>query len=210
MPCMTKKSFTKKGIKNQELILDRAIKHFGKVGFARSTLRNIAKACKTSAPRIKYYFKNEDEVFAAAILKMVEDGKFFIQKYEQDILSKNSNPKFADMLKAYLNGMSEWLQNSSSYRKLMLEFYAESSSSKLLNELNLSIMTTGQERILSYLIKETQAPSKKLIDFSVHTHDLVTGAVIKTLVKGDLENLNSRFLNLHSWIAWSFEKWKEN
>jgi len=204
---MGESEFTKKGSKNREVILDRAIRYLGRTGFARSSLRKLARACRTSAPRLKYYFGTEEELFAAAIQKMVGDGRTFISARESQVQSAG-NARRSDLVLAYLEGMSDWLQSSVAYRRLMLEFYAESMNSLLLRRLNAGVMVAGRDRLAAYLVAEGEAPSVELREFSERMHDLITGGLIKALVReGDVQwsELNS---TLHRHIIWSFEQWR--
>ncbi len=204
---MGEAEFTKKGLKNRDVILDRAIRYLGRTGFARSSLRKLAQGCRTSAPRLKYYFGTEEELFAAAILKMVEDGRTFISARESQVQSA-TDARCSDLVLAYLQGMSDWLQSSVAYRRLMLEFYAESLSSMLLRRLNTSVMQAGRERLASYLVAEGEAPSVELLEFAERMHDLVTGGLIKALVReGDVQ-WSELISGLHRHITWSFGQWQ--
>ncbi len=204
---MGESEFTKKGLENRDIILDRAIRYLGRTGFARSSLRKLAQGCRTSAPRLKYYFGTEEELFAAAIQKMVGDGRAFISARESQVQSAG-NARRSELVLAYLEGMSDWLQSSVGYRRLMLEFYSESLSSMLLRRLNRSVMQSGRDRIAAYLVAEGEVPSVELLEFAERMHDLITGGLIKALVReGDVQ-WSELISGLHRHIIWSFEQWR--
>jgi AcrR family transcriptional regulator len=204
---MSEPDFTKKGAKNRDLILDRAIRYLGRTGYARSSLRKLAQACRTSAPRLKYYFGTEEELFAAAIQKMVGEGRGFIADRELKVEAVSEDARRSSLVLAYLQGMSDWLQSSAAYRRLMLEFYSESLSSAVLRKVNMEVMRAGRDRLAFYFLRDPQGtPSAELLEFAERMHDLITGGLIKALVREGEVQWDELTLGLYRHITWSFEQ----
>jgi len=81
---------------NREGILKIAREIFGKYGFKKTTLDDIANAVRKGKSSLYYYFESKEDLFQAVILKEVE-----ILAHELEIvINRNTDP--ADKLRDYI------------------------------------------------------------------------------------------------------------
>jgi TetR/AcrR family transcriptional regulator, regulator of autoinduction and epiphytic fitness len=68
-------------------ILDAAIDVFGRFGFKKTSVDDLAKAAKLSKQGLYLHFTSKEEIFTAAIRKYLSDG---LRRVEQELSDKNA------------------------------------------------------------------------------------------------------------------------
>jgi TetR/AcrR family transcriptional regulator, regulator of autoinduction and epiphytic fitness len=68
-------------------ILDAAIGVFGRFGFKKTTVDDLAKAAKLSKQGLYLHFTSKEEIFTAAIRKYLSDS---LRRVEQELSNENS------------------------------------------------------------------------------------------------------------------------
>src|ERR1700755_610509 len=68
-------------------ILDAAIGVFGRFGFKKTSVDDLAKAAKLSKQGLYLHFNSKEEIFTAAIRKYLSDG---LRQVEQELSNENA------------------------------------------------------------------------------------------------------------------------
>jgi AcrR family transcriptional regulator len=74
MPRSGLQSIVKTGSQKREAVLDSAIGVFGRFGFKKTSVDDLAKAAGLSKPGLYLHFASKEEIFLAAIQKYLDDG----------------------------------------------------------------------------------------------------------------------------------------
>jgi AcrR family transcriptional regulator len=74
MPRSGLQSIVKTGSQKREAVLDSAIGVFGRFGFKKTSVDDLAKAAGLSKQGLYLHFASKEEIFLAAIQKYLEDG----------------------------------------------------------------------------------------------------------------------------------------
>jgi AcrR family transcriptional regulator len=80
----------------RDAILDAAITVFGRFGFKKTSVDDLAAAAHISKQGLYLHFSSKEEVFLAALKKYLDDGLDFVQK----LLSRPGTPLFDRLLAA--------------------------------------------------------------------------------------------------------------
>jgi TetR/AcrR family transcriptional regulator, regulator of autoinduction and epiphytic fitness len=81
-------------------ILDAAIGVFGRFGFKKTSVDDLAKAAKLSKQGLYLHFTSKEEIFTAAIRKYLSDG---LRQVEQELSNEN-----ATLLDRLAGAMDAW------------------------------------------------------------------------------------------------------
>jgi TetR/AcrR family transcriptional regulator, regulator of autoinduction and epiphytic fitness len=81
-------------------ILDAAIGIFGRFGFKKTSVDDLAKAAKLSKQGLYLHFTSKEEIFTAAIRKYLSDG---LRRVEQELSNEN-----ATLLERLARAMDAW------------------------------------------------------------------------------------------------------
>ncbi len=97
----------------RESIVDAACDLFGKFGYKKTTMDDVALASRKGKTAIYYYYKNKDEIFRAVIEREAKQLADVIEK----AVSIHSNP--VEKLKAYVIARMQALQNVATFYDAM-------------------------------------------------------------------------------------------
>ncbi len=88
------------GSQKKGIILDAAIPVFGRFGFKKTSVDDLAKAAQISKQGLYLHFSSKEEVFLAAMQKYLDDGLALVQ----EALSSPNAPLF----KRLMGAMDAW------------------------------------------------------------------------------------------------------
>lgn len=106
----------------REMIIEAACSMFGKYGYKKTTMDDIALAARKGKTAIYYYYKNKDDIFRAVIEKEARILGEEIMK----AVHKHTSP--VEKLKAYMNARMQTLKNVATFYDAM--------KNELLDQLN--------------------------------------------------------------------------
>ncbi|MFB6291252.1 MAG: TetR/AcrR family transcriptional regulator [Candidatus Bipolaricaulia bacterium] len=129
-----------------ELLFKAATKRFGEDGYSDSTMDSIAEEAGVSKGTLYYYFDSKEELF----FELLRD---WLEKFDRylDDLTDQSSP--VEELTEFHRTMISTVEETASLGKLMLEFWANASRKKKLEEL-LSDMLSKYRRRTARLIEK--------------------------------------------------------
>lgn len=106
---------------SKEAILNHALAIFGKLGFHKTTMADIAEASKRGRRTIYTYFKNKEEVYEAVVEREIEKVIHeFKNEIEQTELIKN---KFYVYINSRLRAIIKLTQNYEALRVAFINNY---------------------------------------------------------------------------------------
>ncbi len=76
----------------RELIIDSAREEFSKLGYQKSSLRNICKNAGVTTGAVYFFFKDKEDLFSAVVEPFVKEVEYFVVEH---IKSENANMKIA-------------------------------------------------------------------------------------------------------------------
>lgn len=141
---MTESEDVKK--EKMELLFEAATRRFGEDGYSESTMDSIAEEAGVSKGTLYYYFDSKEELFLELLRNWLE--KF--DRYWDD-LTDQSSP--VEELTEFHKTMISTVEETASLGKLMLEFWANASRKKKIEEL-LNDMLAKYRRRTARLIEE--------------------------------------------------------
>ena len=169
------------------LIIENAIQCFDKKGFEHVTFTMIARESGLTAPSLRHYFANIEEIRRTA-MKYIH---LAAQKIVLDAMAKAQNPK--ELLKLYLYGHYLWVTQLKTYFRVWLNFLSYSSTRKHERQLNTLATENGTKRIIELLsIGRSEGHFK-------HDDDYIGARYIQTFILGwltacvsqDIENIEA-------------------
>ncbi|RLD71638.1 MAG: hypothetical protein DRJ10_19285 [Bacteroidetes bacterium] len=106
---------------SKEAILNEALNTFGRLGFQKTTMADIAEASKRGRRTIYTYFKNKEEVYEAVIEREINR---MIDKLKLEIDSTESvNEKLLNYLNSRIRAIIELTNNYDALRTAFLSNY---------------------------------------------------------------------------------------
>lgn len=102
-----------------EIIIEKSRELFGKFGFKKTTMDDIANACGIGKATLYYYFENKQDIFKSVIKKEIE---MFIEKIS-NVLSQIEEPH--EKLRAFVLARVTRVQEVSNYYSTMRDEYME-------------------------------------------------------------------------------------
>jgi len=106
---------------SKEAILNQALTIFGRLGFHKATMADIAQASKRGRRTIYTYFKNKEEVYEAVVEREVQR---VINELKTEILSTDSiNEKFLKYVDARMRAIVNLTKNYDALRIAFLNNY---------------------------------------------------------------------------------------
>tara|TARA_B110001454_G_scaffold124375_1_gene116062 strand:+ start:40984 stop:41637 length:654 start_codon:yes stop_codon:yes gene_type:complete len=158
-------------------ILESAISCYDKRGFDSVTLKMIARESGLTAPSLKHYFSDLDEIRELAV-KYVH---MIAQKIVVDAMVDAKDPK--DRLAKYLNGHYIWAKQFKRHVCVWISFISFSSRKKKDRALNTEAVLNGAKRISEMLSRGRRSGVFK------HKDDFIAARVIQTLILGWLTTI---------------------
>lgn len=106
---------------SKEAILNQALTIFGRLGFHKTTMADIAEASKRGRRTIYTYFKNKEEVYEAVVEREI---KRIIQELKVDLENINSvNDKFANYIDSRIRAIIKLTKDYDALRIAFLSNY---------------------------------------------------------------------------------------
>lgn len=169
------------------LIIENAIHCFDKKGFEHVTFTMIARETGLTAPGLRHYFSNIEEIRRTA-MKYIH---LAAQKIVLNTMINSDDPK--DLLKLYLYGHYLWVTQLKTYYRVWLNFLSYSSTRKNERHLNMLATENGTSRIIEILSMGKAAGVFK------HEDDYLGARYIQTFILGwltacvsqDIENMEA-------------------
>jgi AcrR family transcriptional regulator len=103
----------------KKIILKIADKMFAHYGYRKTTMDDIARACKMAKSSLYYYFQNKDEIFAVVIR---QDSVIFREKLNAAVNSASSP---IDKIVAYVYARLKHLRDLTNYYTTLTDEYLE-------------------------------------------------------------------------------------
>lgn len=100
--------------KTKEVIINVASKLFGRYGFYKTSMDEIAKIARKAKGSLYYHFENKEDLFKAVVSK-----EFEIVKTELDKIFHLEDLNTPDLIKLYLNSRMELLSKSYNYHETL-------------------------------------------------------------------------------------------
>ncbi|MDA3891630.1 MAG: TetR/AcrR family transcriptional regulator [Salinivirgaceae bacterium] len=106
---------------SKEAILNQALSIFGRLGFHKTTMADIAEASKRGRRTIYTYFKNKEEVYEAVVEREIER---VIENLKKEIQSTDSvKEKFNNYINSRLRAIIALTKNYAALRTAFLNNY---------------------------------------------------------------------------------------
>lgn len=176
---------------SKEAILNQALTIFGRLGFHKTTMADIAEASKRGRRTIYTYFKNKEEVYEAVIEREIQR---IIQELKADLDTVSSvNDKFANYINSRMTAIIELSKNYEALRIAFLNNYkwVERMRKQLDKE---------EKAILNQLLSLPEASKEFNIvdkDLTIKNIMLMIKGVEYTLIKYDIaKNTDQQIENL--------------
>jgi len=112
----------------QELIFRAAAVRFGEDGYSETTMESIAEEAGVSKGTLYYYFDSKEDLFFELLLSWIE-------KFEDRWGGLGDEESSVDELEEFHLAMMATVDEIASFGKLMLEFWANASRKKKLEEI---------------------------------------------------------------------------
>lgn len=100
--------------KTKEVIVNVASKLFGRYGFYKTSMNEIAKIARKAKGSLYYHFESKEELFKEVVSK-----EFEIVKTELDKITHLEDVSAPDLIKLYLNSRMELLSKSYNYHETL-------------------------------------------------------------------------------------------
>ena len=100
--------------KTKEVIVNVASKLFGRYGFYKTSMDEIAKIARKAKGSLYYHFESKEELFKEVVSK-----EFEIVKTELDKITHLEDVTAPDLIKLYLNSRMELLSKSYNYHETL-------------------------------------------------------------------------------------------
>lgn len=100
--------------KTKEVIVNVASKLFGRYGFYKTSMDEIAKIARKAKGSLYYHFESKEELFKEVVSK-----EFEIVKTELDKITHLEDVSAPDLIKLYLNSRMELLSKSYNYHETL-------------------------------------------------------------------------------------------
>lgn len=100
--------------KTKEVIVNVASKLFGRYGFYKTSMDEIAKIARKAKGSLYYHFESKEELFKEVLSK-----EFEIVKTELDKITHLEDVSAPDLIKLYLNSRMELLSKSYNYHETL-------------------------------------------------------------------------------------------
>lgn len=176
---------------SKEAILNQALTIFGRLGFHKTTMADIAEASKRGRRTIYTYFKNKEEVYEAVIEREIQR---IILELKADLDTVSSvNDKFANYINSRMKAIIELSKNYEALRIAFLNNYkwVERMRKQLDKE---------EKAILNQLLSLPEASKEFNIvdkDLTIKNIMLMIKGVEYTLIKYDIaKNTDKQIENL--------------
>lgn len=100
--------------KTKEVIINVASKLFGRYGFYKTSMDEIAKVARKAKGSLYYHFESKEDLFKDVVLK-----EFEILKAELNKIVQLQNLSAPELIKLYLNSRMELLSKSFNYHETL-------------------------------------------------------------------------------------------
>lgn len=150
---------------SKEIILNQALLIFGRLGFHKTTMADIASASKRGRRTIYTYFKNKEEVYEAVVEREIER---IVQKLAQEMAkSISASEKLSHYISSRTQSILELTQNYDALKIAFINNYKwvekirqtlDIEEYKILQQ----ILREGQEQ-QEFLVKDVEVTIKNLM-----------------------------------------------
>lgn len=158
-------------------ILESAISCYDKRGFDSVTFKMIARESGLTAPSLRHYFSDLNEIRELAV-KYIHS---IAQKIVVDAMTTASDPR--DRFKKYLEAHSIWAKHFKRHLCVWVSFISFSSRKKKERALNTQAVLNGAKRISEMLSRGRRSGAFH------HKDDFQTARLIQTIILGWLTTL---------------------
>lgn len=173
---------------SRENILKNSLNVFGKLGFTRTTMSDIAEAAKRGRRTIYMYFQNKEEIFSEVVS---EESNRILKELETDSLKDEFS--FEEKIKAFVKSRNRLIIDLLKSREALKEFYLRDYN--LVEKVRV-ILDKGEVEILVRILKNNKNSS-----YSKNYYSMATSIqqILKSLefqiVKTSFNNDNSKQIN---------------
>ncbi|MBI9068792.1 MAG: TetR/AcrR family transcriptional regulator [Salinivirgaceae bacterium] len=155
---------------SKEIILNKALPIFGRLGYQKTTMADIANASKRGRRTIYMYFKNKEEIYAAVVEKEIDR---IIEKIKRELFQSSTiEEKLSTFIQLRVN---EMIQLTNNYDALKTAFI---SNYKWVHKIRLKL--DAQEKIILHSILNE---AKTNADFSIDDIE-ITAKNISMIIRG--------------------------
>lgn len=179
----------------KEEILDAAFQVFVKEGLGKASIRSIARQGGFSPALALHHFQSLDDLFLEVLKRVIQEGRSKSETYMQNLRAPE------DLLRAYIDSMFDWVAVSPEYLTILLQFYHYAVFNERFNQLNVSIVEGGRERIRGILaegVKERKFPLVKDVALTAKTiQDILIGAFVRMATTREVYNPHKERRDLH-------------
>lgn len=126
--------------KTKEVIVNVASKLFGRYGFYKTSMDEIAKIARKAKGSLYYHFESKEELFKEVVSK-----EFELLKTELDKIVHLENMSAPELIKLYLNSRMELLSKSFNYHETLKADLNE--HFEFLDEIRSDLATWEKERL---------------------------------------------------------------
>lgn len=140
-----------RGEQRKILIVEAFIDCVATIGLENTSFDSLGKKVGMNRTHVAYYFANREELIRTAVRYVVAAGQqVTIAHVEKAVGTKQR-------LEAIVEGPFEWFKVYPKHSAVMGMFYSQCTHDKALRELNNSIRTMGEQRILTCLVPFLEA-----------------------------------------------------
>lgn len=153
-------------------IIEAFIELLASKGLENTSFDTLGKKVKMTRTHVAYYFANRDELIRTAVRYAVAVGQHITIGHVQEATT------WREQLRCVVEGPFEWLEKYPSHASVMALFYYLCTYDPSYRELQNSIRSMGEQRILS-CFKASSIPSSEAI---------LLARTIQSLMAGTLHN----------------------
>ena len=157
-------------------IIEECIRLIARHGISGVNFENLARSLEVRRSHIAYYFKTQEEL----IMKVVRFVSSFAQ--EQTVhLSRASEDPY-DRIYAINAANFRWAKENPAHAKVLISFFAASTSNKKYRKLNSELRIIGLQRIHGLLkLAKHKGSNEELMAISKNIHSLTAGILIDAI-----------------------------
>ncbi len=176
---------------SKEAILNQALTIFGKLGFHKTTMADIAQASKRGRRTIYTYFKNKEEVYEAVVQREIER---VIENIKTEIRATDSvEEKFSVYLYSRIRAIINLTKNHDALRVAFLNNY------KWVEKIRQTL--DNEEKVILSQIFQLGKTKKSIGDFDIsitvkNIMLMIKGVEYKLIKENDDESAKKQIANI--------------